>query len=75
MDTPQIEHIDNLVAALLLPDAVSLPASMALEATDEFGCRLEAGSTLVTETTTKSKGKKYEVEYIAAQDDDSFLIE
>ena len=75
-DRPQIEHIDNLVAAPLLPDAVYLDldkgaACTAIDAVEET---VAPDDDLVTESTSKPDGKKYEVELIAAQDGDNFLV-
>jgi len=75
-DRPKIEHIDNLVAAPLLPDAVylDLEGGAADTAADTIGDPVTLDDDLVTESTSKPDGKKYEVELIAAQDGDNFLV-
>ena len=75
-DRPKIEHIDNLVAAPLLPDAVylDLEGGAADTAADTIGNPATLDDDLVTESTSKPDGKKYEVELIAAQDGDNFLV-
>ena len=75
-DRPKIEHIDNLVAAPLLPDAVylNLEGNTSVTATDTVRNPAALDDDLVTESTSKPDGKKYEVELIAAQDGDDFLV-
>ena len=75
-DRPKIEHIDNLVAAPLLPGAVylDLEGGAADAATDAVGGATALDDDLVTESTSKPDGKKYEVELIADRDGDNFLV-
>ena len=75
-DRPQIEHFDNLVVAPLLPDAVylDLDKGAAYTASDVVRDAAALDGNLVTESTSKPDGKKYEVELIAAQDADNLLV-
>ena len=85
-DTPQSEHIDNLVNAPILPSAVDLKGLSLVTTETTTAPALESEAVrhtpaLETRTPsvlklkpTKKTEKKYEVEYIAGKTDNRFLI-
>ena len=87
-DRPQREHVDNLVAAPILPEAVTVQATantlpadkLVAEATSEVisdthkaPLVAEATSEVISDTH-KAPLKKYEVEEIAGHEDGKYLV-
>jgi hypothetical protein len=74
-DKPQREHIDNLVAAPVLPEAITVHAAASTEAEAEPTGEPVAGATsgVITESG-KPSSKKFEVELIAGQEGGKYLV-
>ena len=75
-DKPQREHIDNLVAAPVLPEVVTVRATANSDPQAESTGDLAAGVTSgVITKGNKHSSKKFEVELIAGYEDGTYLVE